>query len=306
MAKNVALLVGGWSVEREVSLNKGKEVETALIEAGYNVNMIDVTRDTASLRKALTPKPDVVFNNLYGKGGEDGVIQGILETLEIPYTHSGVVASAIGMDKHMTKVIVKSIGVRCAKEAMAKKEEIIAKNLMPYPYVVKPNNEGSSIGVQIIFKDEDKKLLAENNWDNNVPLLVEEYIPGREIHVTVLEGKAQGVTEIIVPETFFDYEAKYNDQRTELITPAQVPDDVSKTAMQFAEDVFSELGCSGLARCDFRYDDSKEGTEGVYFLEINTIPGLASGSIALLQPEMNGISFPQLCSKLVESAKCHS
>ena len=306
MKKNVALLVGGWSVERDVSLNKGKEVETALIEAGYNVNVIDVTRDTASLRKALTPKPDVVFNNLYGKGGEDGVIQGILETLEIPYTHSGVVASAIGMDKHMTKVIVKSIGVRCAKEAMAKKEEIIAKNLMPYPYVVKPNNEGSSIGVQIIFKDEDKKLLAENNWDNNVPLLVEEYIPGREIHVTVLEGKAQGVTEIIVPETFFDYEAKYNDQRTELITPAQVPDDVSKTAMQFAEDVFSELGCSGLARCDFRYDDSKEGTEGVYFLEINTIPGLASGSIALLQPEMNGISFPQLCSKLVESAKCHS
>ncbi len=306
MTKKVALLVGGWSAEREVSLMKGTAIEQALIEGGYDVSVIDVTRDLGELVAALDPKPDVAFNNLYGQGGEDGVIQGVLETLNIPYTHSNVVASAIGMDKPKTKVLAESIGVQCAHGVIASKEEVLAEKVMPRPYVVKPLNEGSSVGVRIITEGENQKPLDEANWVFGNEVLVEKFIEGREIHVTVLDGKAQGVTEIKFPGRFFDYEAKYSDKRTELVTPADVPTEVAAKAMQDSEDVFKLLGCSGLARCDFRYDVSKTGKDAVYFLEINTMPGLAPGSVALIQPELNGISFVKLCSHLVETAKCHA
>jgi len=305
MTKKVALLVGGWSNEREVSLMKGISIEKALTDAGYEVNMIDVTDDIPKLINNLTPRPDAVFNNLYGQGGEDGVIQGLLESLQIPYTHSGVTASAIGMDKVLTKILAQSVGVLCADGVLASKQDVIAENVMERPYVVKPMNEGSSVGVRIILEGENQKPLDEDSWDFGDKVLVEKFVEGREIHVTILDGKAQGVTEIKFPGRFFDYDAKYSDKRTELVTPADVPSDISKIAMQYAEDVFNILGCSGLARADFRYDVSKKGKDAVYFLEINTMPGLAPGSVALIQPEHNGMSFVQLCSHLVETASCH-
>lgn len=303
--KTVALLVGGWSVERQVSLNKGAHVAEALKEAGYNVRVIDVTKDLSALTSALSPKPDVVFNNLYGKGGEDGVIQSVLEMMEIPYTHSGVTASAIAMDKPLTKRIASSIGVQNADWVIASKDDVLAENVMERPYVVKPMDEGSSIGVRIIFDGENQRPLDAASWTFGDEVLVEDYIPGREIHVAILDGKAQGVTEILCAGRFFDYEAKYEDDKTELVTPADVPADVSAAAMDNAEKIYAALGCHGLARCDFRYDDTKTGKNSVYFLEINTMPGLAPGSIALIQPELNGMSFSALCAHLVETAKCH-
>lgn len=304
MSKTVALLVGGWSAERDVSLFKGDHIEKALIEAGYTVKKIDVTRDLQKLLNDLTPRPDVVFNNLYGRGGEDGVIQGVLEMLGIPYTHSGVAASSVGMDKVLTKKLAQSVGVQCAEGSLASKEDILAETVMPRPYVVKPYNEGSSVGVRIIFEGENQKPLDEETWAFGEQALVEKYVGNREIHVAVLDGKAQGVTEIFVPGRFFDYDAKYKSDRTRLETPANVPDIVAQTAMEYAEKVFNLLGCAGLARCDFRYDEAQSGGSGVYFLEINTMPGLSPGSIALIQPEMNGMTYAQLCSHLVETAKC--
>lgn len=300
--KKVALLVGGWSSERDVSLMKGKHIEGALKEGGYEVKVIDVTKDLRKFLEDLTPLPDVVFNNLYGRGGEDGVIQGVLEMIGVPYTHSGVAASAIGMDKVLTKKLAESVGVRVSQGVLASRADVLAERVMPRPYVVKPYNEGSSVGVKIVFEGENEKPLDEATWTFGDEVLVEKYVPGREIHVAVLDGKAQGVTEILYPGRFFDYEAKYRDQRTSLVTPADVPEIVAQTAKDFAVRVFNVLGCKGLARIDMRYDPSKPEAQGVYFLEINTMPGLSPGSIALIQPEHNGMTYGQLCAHLVETA----
>ena len=302
MSKTVALLVGGWSAEREVSLSKGKAIKGALEEAGYTVRVVEVARDLQKLLDDLTPRPDVVFNNLYGRGGEDGVIQGVLEMLDLPYTHSGVAASAIGMDKVLTKKLAESVGVKCTVGQLASKEEVIAEKIMPRPYVVKPVNEGSSVGVQIMFEGENQPALDEESWPFGDEVLVEKYVPGREIHVAVLDGKAQGVTEIKVPGRFFDYDAKYKSDKTQLIHPAPVEDATTQCALHYAEKVYEVLGCEGLARCDFRFDPDEGAAEGVYFLEINTMPGLSPGSIAMMQPEANGIAYPDLCRLLVEEA----
>lgn len=305
-SKTVALLIGGWSSEREVSLMKGKHVKSALKEAGYTVKTIDVSLDVQKLVKELNAiKPDVVFNNLYGRGGEDGTIQALLDMMGLPYTHSGVVASAVGMDKVMTKRLAESVGVRCSVGKVASKKDILAETVMPRPYVVKPINEGSSVGVRIILEGENQQPIDEASWSFGEQALVEKYVPGREIHVAVLDGKAQGVTEIFVAGRFFDYEAKYHSQETKLETPADVPEIVAKTAMDYAEKVYKVLGCEGIARADLRYDDSKPNGDGVYLLEINTMPGLSPGSIAVIQPEHNGMNYVQLCSHLVETASCH-
>ncbi len=305
MSKKVALLVGGWSAERGVSLFKGEEVFEALVEAGYDATMIDVTKDISKLISDLNPKPDVVFNNLYGRGGEDGVIQGVLEALDIPYTHSNVLASAIGMDKPTAKKIAQSMGLHCAKGKVASKEAVLAEEVMPRPYVVKPLNEGSSFGVRIIFDDDNQQPMDASEWQFGDEVLVEEYIEGREIHVAVLDGVPQNVTEIIVPGRFFDYDAKYDSKETQLVTPADIPSDIRAIVMQNAADIFKAIGAHGLARCDFIYDASKPKQNAVHFLEINTLPGLTPGSVAALQPESIGMSFIQLCSHLVETAKCH-
>lgn len=303
--KTVALFLGGWSAERDVSLTKGKAVEAALKEAGYTVKTIDVTHDLAKLLKDLTPKPDVVFNNLHGRGGEDGVIQGLLEILEIPYTHSGVAASAIGMNKPLAKRMAASVGVPGAEGKVASKNEVLAGKVMAPPYVVKPPCEGSSVGVRIVLDNDNHPALDVENWTFGDEVLVERYIPGKELTCAVLDGRAQAVTEIISHTRFFDYEAKYKDTRTELVLPAKIPADVYAKAMDYAERVYKVLGCSGLARCDFRYDDSQKGSDGLYFLEINTQPGLTAESIGPSQVVYNGKSFIELCSHLVETAQCH-
>lgn len=303
--KTVALLVGGWSAERDVSLTKGKQVEAALRDGGYDVKVIDVTHDLVKLVKDLTPKPDAVFNNLHGRGGEDGVIQGVLETLEIPYTHSGVLASAMGMNKPVAKRMAASVGVPSAEGVVRCKEEVLAGHVMAPPYVVKPPCEGSSVGVRIIMDNENQPPLDEATWDFGDVVLVEKYVPGKELTVAVLDGQPQAVTEIISHTRFFDYEAKYADARTELVLPAPIPQKVYDAALDYATRVYNVLGCAGLARCDFRYDDSKGGPEGLFFLEINTQPGLTAESIGPSQVVYNGTSFVQLCSHLVETAKCH-
>ncbi len=305
MTKKVALLVGGWSAERQVSLEKGKAIEKALREKGYDVNVIDVSKDIGRLIEQLTPKPDVVYNNLHGKGGEDGTIQAVLDMLEIPYTHSSVLASAIGMDKPVAKILAASVGVRVPTGIVATKDEVVKDHVMEPPYVVKPPCEGSSVGVRIILERDNQPPLDLENWAFGDEVLVEQYIPGRELTVAILDGKAQAVTEIVAQTRFFDYEAKYHDTRTEYVLPAKIPQDVYNAALDYAERVFNVVGCSGIARCDFRYDDSKPGAEGLYFLEINTQPGFTPESIGPSQVIYNGMSYNDLCAHLVETAKCH-
>lgn len=302
--KKVALLLGGWSAERQVSLTKGQQVAQALRDGGYDVDVIDVKKDVAALVAALTPKPDAVFNNLHGRGGEDGEIQSLLEILEIPYTHSGVLASAIGMDKPVAKVMAASVGVPVADAVIATKAQVLAGAVMEPPYVVKPPNEGSSVGVRIVLEKDNQMPLDADTWVFGDEVMVERYIPGRELTVAVLDGVAQGVTEIVSQTRFFDYEAKYHDTRTQYVLPANIPADVYKTALDYAERVYNVIGCAGLARCDFRFDDTR-GADGLCFLEINTQPGLTAESIGPSQVIRNGKSFIELCSHLVETAKCH-
>ncbi|HNQ91717.1 MAG TPA: D-alanine--D-alanine ligase [Alphaproteobacteria bacterium] len=303
MAKSVALLVGGWSAERDVSLEKGKAVEAALIEAGYDVRTIDVRKNLPALIEALTPRPDAIFNNLHGRGGEDGIIQGVLEMIGVPYTHSGVLASAIGMNKAMSRAIVASVGVPIAKGGVFSVKDIVAGKALPRPFVVKPVQEGSSVGVKIVREMDNSPPIDMSDWAFGDMALVEQYIPGKELTVAVLDGKAQAVTEIISHTGFFDYEAKYKDVRTETVCPAKIPQDVYNKALEYAEAVYKVCGCQGLARCDFRFDDTK-GVNGLCFLEINTQPGCTPQSIGPSQVITNGLSFSGLCAHLVETAKC--
>jgi len=305
MTKKVVLFVGGWNAERDVSINKGKHVEEALRAGGYDLKVVEVSRDIDKLLKDLTPKPDAVFQNIYGRIGEDGVLQGLCELLEIPYTHSNVMASAICMDKLMSKKIATMVGVPVGKGRLASKEEVASEAVLPRPYVVKPYNEGSSVNIEII-KDGDNHLQSVvDNWVYGDAAMVEEYIPGKELTVAVLDGKAQAVTDIVSHTGgFFDYEAKYEDEKTELVLPAKIDKDVYDAALDYAERVYNEIGCSGLARCDFRFDEER-GVDGLCFLEINNQPGLTAESIGPSQCVYNGMSFVQLCSHLVETAQCH-
>ncbi len=287
MTKSVALLIGGWSPERDVSLNKGKAVKTALIAGGYDVRVIDVQRNINDFIDQLTPRPDVVFNNIYGKGGEDGIIQGVLEMMQIPYTHSSVMSSAIAMDKEITKIIAKSLGVNVPKSLT-----------WPYdpPYVLKPVDQGSSVDVSIIFEQDNFQPDVKD-----LSMMAERYIAGRELTCAVLDGKAQAVSEIISENKFFDYDAKYTSDNTEYSLPADIPADIYEKAMEQSEAIFEALGCQGIARCDYRYDDSNNGA-GLVFLEINTQPGFTPESIGPSQVVYNGMSFVDLCAHLVETA----
>ena len=306
MAKKVALLVGGWSAERQVSLDKGVYVEKGLKQAGYDVHVIDVRKDLDAFQKALSPKPDVVFNNLYGRGGEDGTIQGVLDMMEIPYTHSGLLASAIAMDKVMTKRLVQTLGIPTPGWDVLPLNDIYEKNTVASPYVIKPVNEGSSVGVYVIEEDNNFRPEDIPAWEFDKDVLIEQYIPGRELTVAVLDGKPQAVTEIKASAPFFNYDAKYSDQKTEYVLPADIPQDVYNKALDYAAQIFKLLECQGLARCDFRYNDQSAETQGLYFLEINTQPGLTPESIGPSQVIYNGTSFPELCAHLVETAQCQS
>ena len=256
MAKHVAVLMGGWSSERDVSLVTGRECSKALKAAGFKVSEIDVGRDIA---KVLTDaKPDVCFNALHGRFGEDGRIQGLLDILGIPYTHSGVLASALAMHKQRTKDVYRAAGLPIVKSIVADRREAGAKHLMEPPYVIKPVNEGSSVGVYIVRKGDNRppEELTRPEWNLSNEMMVEEFVPGRELTVAVMGDKALAVTEITTDLAFYDYEAKYSDGGSRHIIPAPIPASIAEEAMHLAERAHVALGCRGATRTDFRYDDT--------------------------------------------------
>ncbi len=256
MPKHIAVLKGGWSAEREVSLVSGAACAKALRELGHKVTEIDVQPDIAE--ELARAKPDVVFNALHGRFGEDGCMQGLLELMGIPYTHSGVLASSVAMDKPMAKRVFAAAGLRCPKGMMVGREEMFKGDPMKRPYVVKPANEGSSVGVKLMFENENFFFTAEN-WAYGDSVLVEEYIPGREITVAILNDKALGVTEIRPKAGFYDYANKYTDGKSDHLCPAPLPPDKYEQVMQMALVAHRALGCRGLSRADFRYDDAWPG-----------------------------------------------
>lgn len=304
--KHIAVLKGGMSAEREVSLNSGLACANALRELGYKVTEIDVGIDLASVLEQT--KPDIVFNALHGKYGEDGCVQGLLEIMKIPYTHSGVLASSIAMDKPMAKVIFASVGLKVPEGKLVTSEELLAGNPMPRPFVVKPANEGSSVGVHIMMAGDNRpmsELIADErkcpttNHQQPVTYLVEEYITGREITVAVLNDTPLGVTEIRPISGFYDYENKYTDGKTEHLCPAPLSASEYEKVMEMGLAAHRSLGCRGLTRSDFRYD----GTN-FYILEINTQPGMTNLSLSPEIAAHAGISFNELVQQLVEAASC--
>jgi D-alanine-D-alanine ligase len=304
--KHVAVLMGGWSAEREVSLVSGAGVANALESQGYSVTAIDVQRDLAGLIQALTPRPDVVFNALHGKGGEDGLVQGVLEYLGIPYTHSGVLASAVAMDKAVTKRLLATVGVPVAPDIIASHAQVLAGHVMEPPYVVKPVDEGSSVGLRIVHAGDNFSVLEEDSWIYSGRVLVEKFIPGRELTVGVIGDRALAVTEIRPNAEFFDYKAKYTDGGAVHICPADIPREVYDEAMRLSLLAHQTLGCDGISRSDYRWDDSQPGTTGLCFLEINTQPGFTPLSLLPEQAAWLGLSYADVCTWMVEHARCHA
>lgn len=303
--QHVAVLLGGWSAEREVSLVSGAAAARALRESGYRVTEIDVSRDLGALMGALTPRPDVVFNALHGRGGEDGTIQGVLDILGLRYTHSGMTASAIAMDKTLTKRLLESVGVRSPKGMVATREQVLAGDIMPAPYVLKPNNEGSSVGIRIVRPGDNRDPVDAESWNHGETVLIEQYIPGRDLTVAVMGDRALTVTEIRPHSGFYDYSAKYTDGRATHLVPAPAPQAVLDEAMRMALLAHRTLGCAGVSRSDFRWDDAIKDSAGVYFLEINTQPGMTPLSLVPEQAAHLGISFAELVVWMVENAACH-
>jgi D-alanine-D-alanine ligase len=300
----IVVLMGGWSSEREVSLTSGAGIVKALQELGHAVRAVDVQRDIEGLTRAIlhdvSGKPDVIFNALHGRYVEDGCIQGVLEFIGIPYTHSGVLASAVCMDKPTAKLVVANAGVRVADGKVMSREQIIKDGLpFPAPLVIKPINEGSSVGVRIVRQGENYDVTAEG-WVYGPEVLIEKFIPGRELTVGILSGKALTVTEIKPTTDFYNYTTKYTAGFATHECPAKLPKPVMDECMRMAEVSFRVLGCSGAARIDVRYDESKPGTEGLYFLEMNTQPGFTSLSLLPEQAQALGMSYAELCQWIVE------
>lgn len=300
--KKIAVLMGGWSTEREVSLVSGQSVVDVLTRQGHDVVPIDVTRDLSKLMISLTLKPDVVFNALHGTGGEDGVIQGVLETLKIPYTHSGVGASAVGMDKILSRRIFESSGLPVPKWKLVPVSELLERNTFNHPfsipYVVKPVRDGSSKGVQII-RQEDDRPVSDETWEGQTHMLIEEFIDGREIQVGVMGDQAIGAIEICPKEGFYDYEAKYTDGRADHIMPAPLTPSAYQRALDIGLEAHRLLGCRGVSRSDLMYHES---TDTFYLLELNTQPGMTPLSLLPEIASHAGISFYELISWLIEEA----
>jgi D-alanine-D-alanine ligase len=298
MSKRVAVLMGGWSSEREVSLVSGAAVAKALGEAGYDARTIDVARDPADLLARLTPRPDVVFNALHGRWGEDGTIQGLLDLLAIPYTHSGLLASALAMHKPTAKLVFERAGIPVAEHAVTSREGLAAGDPMPRPYVIKPLNEGSSVGVRII-RNGDNLSPSAADWAFGDAVMVERFIPGREFTVAVMGGRPLAVTEITTDRGFYDYDAKYAPGGSRHVVPAQVEPAVYDEAMALAGRAHRALGCRGVSRADLRYDGRR-----LYMLEVNTQPGMTPTSLVPEQAAYTGTSFPDLVVWMVENAEC--
>jgi D-alanine-D-alanine ligase len=301
MTQHVAVLLGGMSAEREVSLTSGAAVAKALEELGYRVSRVDAQKDVVQQLAVL--KPDVVFNALHGRWGEDGCVQGALELLGIPYTHSGVLASAVAMDKPMAKKVFTAVGLQVPGGRVFTREEMLADEPMPRPYVIKPSNEGSSVGVMIV-KEGDNTGFTPQNWPFGASVLVEPYISGREVQVAVLDDKALGAIEIRPKGQFYDYEAKYTDGGAEHLMPAPIPADHYHEVCELAVRAHQALGCRGLTRSDFRYSDAEKDRQNpFYLLEINTQPGMTPLSLSPEIAAHSGISFSALVDRLVKTAR---
>lgn len=296
----VTVLHGGFSAEREVSLVSGRDAAIALESAGYDVTLIDVPRDMCALTSAITDaKPDAVFNALHGRFGEDGCIQGLLDMMALPYTNSGRMASTLAMDKSVAKKIFATVGLPVAEDVIVTRQQAERDEPMPRPYVVKPINEGSAVGVHIIRDGDDKASFDDMGLDADSPVMVERYIPGREITVTVLGDRALAVTEITTDRAFYDYDAKYAAGGSAHIIPADLPKSTYDNAMDVSLSAHKALGCRGVTRSDLRLDG-----DDLYLLELNTQPGLTPTSLVPEQAAHIGMSFPDLMSWMVENAQC--
>ncbi len=309
MKKHVAVLMGGVSAEREVSLVSGTACAKALGEAGYQVTDIEVGHDVGALVAALTPAPDAVFNALHGRWGEDGCVQGLLELLHIPYTHSGVMASAMAMDKVTAKRVVATAGVTSPQGLVVRREELREREPIPRPYVIKPPNEGSSVGVRIVREGDNRPAVGDAAWEFGEEVLIEPFIPGRELTVSVMGDRALAVTDIQAKAGFYDYEAKYTEGRAVHVIPAAIGPVATQAALDAALAAHQALGCRGVSRSDFRYDDTQIENGGMgelYWLEVNTQPGMTPLSLVPEQAAHLGISFPEICAWMVENAACDS
>lgn len=300
---HVAVLKGGWSAEREVSLVSGRECAKALRTAGFRVSEIDVDRSIANRLQEL--KPDVCFNALHGPIGEDGNIQGLLNILGIPYTHSGVRASSVAMDKPTAKDVFARYGLRCPDGKVVTLDDFAEGDPMPRPYVLKPIDQGSSVGVHIIREGCNYRP-TEDDWSFGESVLVEPFIDGRELTVAVMDDESLAVTEITSDRGFYDYEAKYAEGGSVHLLPAPLPDSVRDEALETARTAHRALGCRGVSRADFRYDDTKAKPGTLYLLEVNTQPGMTPTSLVPEQAAYRGIDFPELVARLVEEARCDS
>ncbi|WP_235862243.1 D-alanine--D-alanine ligase [Roseovarius litorisediminis] len=290
--------MGGPSAEREVSLSSGRECVAALREAGYDVVEVDAGRDLAVQLSQISP--DVVFNALHGRWGEDGCVQGLLEWMQIPYTHSGVYASALSMDKQRTKDSYAAAGLPFVHSVIASSDEVEAAHVLPPPYVVKPFNEGSSVGVYIVGENANGPPQLAREMPKQV--MVETFAPGRELTTTVLGDRALSVTDILT-DGWYDYHAKYAEGGSRHVIPAEIPTEIFNACLDYALRAHRALGCRGLTRTDFRWDEAR-GLEGLILLETNTQPGMTPTSLAPEQAAHCGITFPELCRWMVEDASC--
>jgi D-alanine-D-alanine ligase len=294
--------MGGWSAEREVSIRSGKACADALERTGYRVSRVDVNRDIAATLRAL--KPEVALNLLHGRPGEDGTLQGMLEILDIPYTHSGVLASALAMRKETAKTVLKAAGVPVPGGMVVSRKEVAKRHLLPPPYVVKPVAEGSSVGVFIVREDHTHppQELTRADWAFGDRMLVEPYIPGKELTCAVMGEQALGVIEIVPAVKFYDYEAKYAPGGSKHLLPAPIDLGVYKEVQRVALAAHRALGCRGVTRADFRYDDTLSGAEGLVCLEVNTQPGMTETSLVPEMAQHAGITFDELVRWMVEDA----
>ena len=301
---NVVVLMGGWSAEREVSLTSGQGVVEALRARGWsNVTPVDMDRNIAQVLTAL--RPDVVFNALHGTPGEDGTVQGMLDLMQIPYTHSGLETSVIAIDKELTKMVLVPAGIRMPKGEIVASESLHAADPMARPYVLKPVNEGSSVGVAIVTDEGNYGNPigrdVEGPWRHFDRLLAEPFVKGHELTVAVLGGEALCVTELKPKVGFYDYDSKYTDGLTEHVCPAEIPENIAAAAMDMAARAHRLLGCRGASRSDFRWDDS-QGEAGLYLLEVNTQPGMTPLSLVPEQARQRGIDYGELVERLIAEA----
>lgn len=298
-APTVAVLLGGRSAEREVSLSSGRECAAALAGEGYKVVTVDAGADLCARLSEI--EPDVVFNALHGRWGEDGCVQGLLEWLKIPYTHSGVLASALAMDKERSKAAFRAAGLPVVESLLAPADEVRARHVMTPPYVAKPNNEGSSVGIYIVHEAANGPPQLSEDMPEVV--MVEAYAPGRELTTTVMGDKALTVTDILT-DGWYDYEAKYAPGGSRHVVPAEIPSEIFAACLDYAKRAHDALGCRGVSRTDFRWDESR-GLDGLVLLETNTQPGMTPTSLSPEQAAQCGISFGTLCAWMVEDASCN-